>query len=59
MIDVSEAMSEQGPQLSQRLSSGTAILYPEATECGECRQPLEEWEAGVCEGCGLKNDEEN
>ena len=23
-----------------------------ASECGECGQPLEEWEAGVCEGCG-------
>ena len=23
------------------------------SECGECRQPLEEWEAGMCEGCGI------
>jgi predicted amidophosphoribosyltransferase len=31
--------------------------------CGECRQPLEEWEAGICEGCGLltgaKNGQKN
>ena len=20
--------------------------------CQQCRQPLEEWEAGLCEGCG-------
>ena len=24
-----------------------------ANDCGECRQPLEEWEAGFCEGCGM------
>ena len=24
-----------------------------ANKCGECGQPLEEWEAGVCEGCGV------
>ena len=26
--------------------------------CRQCRQPLEEWEAGFCEGCGgvLKSD---
>ena len=22
-------------------------------ECQSCRQPLEEWEAGICEGCGI------
>lgn len=22
--------------------------------CGRCRQPLEAWEAGVCEGCGMR-----
>jgi pyruvate/2-oxoacid:ferredoxin oxidoreductase beta subunit len=22
--------------------------------CKQCRQPLEEWEAGFCEGCGSK-----
>lgn len=21
--------------------------------CQQCRQPLEEWEAGICEGCGI------
>lgn len=26
-------------------------------ECGECRRPLEEWEAGICEGCGLQEGE--
>jgi predicted amidophosphoribosyltransferase len=36
----------------QSLNSGTANLSQKATECGECGQPLEEWEAGVCEGCG-------
>lgn len=22
-------------------------------KCQQCRQPLEEWEAGLCEGCGM------
>ena len=22
-------------------------------KCKQCRQPLEEWEAGICEGCGI------
>ena len=26
-------------------------------DCGECRQPLEEWEAGICEGCGIVKGE--
>jgi hypothetical protein len=25
-----------------------------ASECSECRQPLEEWEVGICEGCGVE-----
>jgi len=25
-----------------------------AGSCGECFQPLEEWEDGICEGCGLQ-----
>ena len=25
-----------------------------ASECKQCRQPLEEWEDGFCEGCGMK-----
>jgi predicted amidophosphoribosyltransferase len=29
-----------------------------ANECGECRQPLEEWEVGICEGCGLESLDE-
>ena len=27
-----------------------------ASECGECGQPLEEWEAGFCEGCYLQEN---
>lgn len=23
------------------------------SKCQECRQPLEQWEAGFCEGCGM------
>ena len=26
-------------------------------KCQQCRQPLEEWEAGFCEGCGMKKSE--
>jgi hypothetical protein len=25
--------------------------------CKKCRQPLEEWEVGFCEGCGMKKTE--
>ncbi len=25
-------------------------------KCEQCRQPLEEWEAGFCEGCGMKSN---
>jgi hypothetical protein len=27
-----------------------------ASKCGECGQPLEEWEAGICEGCGMADE---
>ncbi len=37
--------------------------WKRVNNCGECRQPLEEWEAGICEGCGLltgaKNGQKN
>jgi len=23
------------------------------SKCKQCRQPLEKWEAGICEGCGM------
>ncbi len=52
MTDASEVTQEQESRLLQSLNSGTANLSQKATECGECGQPLEEWEAGVCEGCG-------
>ena len=29
-----------------------------ASKCGECRQPLEEWEAGFCEACWPKGTEQ-
>jgi hypothetical protein len=25
-------------------------------KCKQCCQPLEEWEAGFCEGCGMKSN---
>ncbi len=28
-------------------------------DCQQCRQPLEEWEAGFCEGCGIVTNENN
>ena len=56
MADASEVTREQESQLSQNPSSGTASLSQKATECGECRQPLEEWEAGICEGCALSGE---
>ena len=43
--------------MSKTQSSGTANLSREATKCGECRQPLEEWEAVICEGCGIMEKE--
>lgn len=27
------------------------------SRCRKCRQPLEEWEVGFCEGCGMKKAE--
>jgi hypothetical protein len=42
--------------LLQSPNNGTANLSQKATECGECCQPLEEWEAGFCEGCYLQEN---
>ena len=57
MKSASRAKQERESRLLQRRSSGTANLSREATKCGECRQPLEEWEAGFCEG--WTSDEES
>jgi hypothetical protein len=49
----SMARAKQGLLRIQDATRSDAAL-PVVADCKKCWQPLQEWEAEVCEGCGME-----